>query len=453
MKIIINHMPRNNEAKRKRAVIYDTSDSEGEEECKSNVGTGEVSRRGSTQHPGVLRFVEGESSESGKARPEKKSKSGTGQVPSSHIRRWKLLTFTHCEREDRGDTSLRDTISRVESLWDCVRIVGVTEVHSDQGKHYHLAVESRNASKNNATKKLRELFPEYSGRALNISFHRCWSTMLMYVAKDDKELVNAEFGAGYTREEAIEDMKQKLTPSMRGVFGVRGAVERKEHFDSLAYDDDVAPFLLRSAASVKMMYEMAQNHNERESSVAAIKRLAEGGNPETFEAKTSAAQQEALGSFYDQLSKGRNRREPQVYCYGPTSTGKTFLFEMLAEATACFIPCLENGERAFAGYSDSVHDWIFINEFHDNVKFQTLSSLTEGARMTLNGYGGQREKRKNIPVVFTANSLPRYKNLDEVRVEALMSRIKPVEFTQRYAYTADEKPEMKDMCAWLVSRT
>jgi hypothetical protein len=147
--------------------------------------------------------------------------------------------------------------------------------------------------------------------------------------------------------------------------------------------------------------------------------------------------------------QGRVPRQRQLYCLGPSGTGKTFLFEQLARHTRCFVPCLENGDRMFAGYSDLKHDWIFINDFCDSVNFQMLSNILEGSTMMLNGYGQQLLKVRNVPVVITANELPLYPKLTDARRNALLNRLKVVNFSVEFD-TAVEPPSFTELARVLM---
>lgn len=344
----------------------------------------------------------------------------------SHIRRWILLTLSHVEQLQ---ITIAECVSRIQRTFSTSKIVACTEAHSEGGHHYHFAIENSDASRFTAADILRKKFVEFEGRGIDIKFHKCWATMLQYVTKEDPSWRDNIFG-DYTAEDAERELSAKRSKTANAVTAIRQHIESGGTIASLAYNDTVAPFMLRSAGSVQKFAELVSLAKKHEPTLDFIQRMSR----DIDEVSTLALldlittpQRESLKVFVRQL-QGRQPRQPQLYCVGPPNCGKTYLFQILAQHTSCFIPCLENSDRAFAGYDDRLHDWIFINDFHDNVRFQLLSNLMEGAPMKLNGYGTQSLKTKNCPVVFTANELPAYKNLDQSRSQALLSRIQRVPF-------------------------
>lgn len=368
---------------------------------------------------------------------------------TTNHRRWVLLTLDHVEL--RNDLPMDTCVYRIMDNVDVTRLVGCKEFHKpEHGYHYHFAIENASLRYNTATKKLRKLFPEFDGRAINVKFHKCWPTMLQYVTKEDRDWRNKIWGS-YTAEEADLELKAKKGKTANCITAIRKHIDSGGHIASLVNNDDVAPFMLRNANSVLRFAQLHQEAAHSETTLEAIQREAETGSAATADRLLTDPQKEALLEFHRQLH-GRVLRQPQLYCVGPPNTGKTYPFMLMAQSfSSCFIPCLENNERAFANYHDSIHDWIFFNDFHDNVKFQTLSNLCEGALMQLNGYGTQHLKRRNVPCVFTANDTPKYKNLTDHRRDALHSRLHFVEFSDPIM---DAPPlSLQDLCKWIVEAT
>jgi hypothetical protein len=399
----------------------------------------------------VSRFIESEAGSQSGASSRAASASGR---PNKQLRRWKLVTLTHLQRSsERSAVTLDVGIARLESLFTCSRIVGVYEEHAVEGKHMHFAVESSNAKARTATKVIRETFPEFEGRQCNVSFHKCWSTMLLYVAKDDKDFTRAVFGAGYTKDEAMRDALAKKGKRLQAVYKIRNHMDSGGTVDGLTRNDEVAEQMLCSYSSVARFAESYQKSSSgAETSLDIIRRLAVEGTASVAEEKLSLEQLSALETLIVQLRDGRKAlRQPQLYCVGRTGTGKSYLFQMLADATNCFMPCLENNDRAFAGYDDRLHDWSFFNDFHDNCRFGQLSLFLEGSAFPINAYGCQKKKTKNIPVVLTANREIQYKNIDSARLEALQSRLDVRTFSTPFVWDA-EPVVLKDLCAFIVTR-
>lgn len=365
-----------------------------------------------------------------------KRKASDALTPSTH-RRFILLTLSHNEQEGRNLTK-EEVHKRIESAFHVLRAICCTEKHEEGGHHFHYAFENTDASKNTATKTIRGLFKEWDGMHLDIKFHKSWPTMAKYVTKEDK---NYSIFNDYDEQQLREELSALESKSLNAVRVIRAHISAGGSVEALVHNDAVAPIMLRSATSVRLFAEYVKKSVPTEETLATITRLAGTVSAEDIQNYVTTLPQpmlDALKTFIGQL-QGRTLREPHVYCYGPTHTGKSYLFTLIAQHTRCFIPCLENNDRAFADYDDDRFDWIFINDFHDNVRFQTLSNLCEGIPMKLNGYGLQKSKTRNCPIVFTSNRLPEYKNLDSQRLTALHTRITPIHFIEQVA-PSDKDP-------------
>jgi hypothetical protein len=366
----------------------------------------------------------------------------------SNLRKNLLLTLTHVDRQC-PNMSLNDVYEQMKQVCKIVRAVGCTEVHEEMGFHYHMAIENTTASKHSIAKRVRLAFPDFPGRMVDVSTnHKSWMKMLTYVTKEDENYECFSADGLYTREIAQEELECKRGKVLNAVYTIRQHIDAGGSIASMVRDDDVAPFMLRSATSVTQFARYVQQSSERESFLKAVDRVGASGSIHTAQQFLNDSQKSSLWEFMAQM-QGRRPRQPQVYCVGDSCTGKTYPFMLLAQhLPGCFIPCLENNERAFAQYDDSLHDWILINDFHDNVRFQLLSNLCEGSLMTLNSYGGQTTKKNNCPVIFTANQLPQYKNLDRARITALHNRLIPITFTA--AVPGDSEMSVEDLCALLI---
>lgn len=89
------------------------------------------------------------------------------------------ITLSHAEKRDVAQESLCQRIREV-----CTVIA--KEKHQENGfHHYHAAVKAKNASKNNATRIIREVFPEFEGKQCDVRFPKGWAGA--YITKEDRE--------------------------------------------------------------------------------------------------------------------------------------------------------------------------------------------------------------------------------------------------------------------------
>jgi hypothetical protein len=416
---------------KKRRVLLDSDDDEdGHEERK----------HGETEPPAAAAPVE----------PPVLVRQGAVDTTST-LRRFFLITLDHVEQQEPSLT-LEVAGKRVEAIFDCVSGVVAREDHKDGGYHYHCAVENSNASKNTATKYIRKAFPMFKGRMINVKFHKCFLTPAEYACKENKTLEDVfVFPESFTKEDLRSILDRKRTKTEMCVEAMREHVLAGKPNETLVSNAAVVPFMLRNVNSVLTVANMmraAPLIDNRDTKTRITD--AAGGEAPSADVldMLSSPQRHCLKELMKQL-QGRVPRQRQLYCLGPSGTGKTFLFEQLARHTRCFVPCLENGDRMFAGYSDLKHDWIFINDFCDSVNFQMLSNILEGSTMMLNGYGQQLLKVRNVPVVITANELPLYPKLTDARRNALLNRLKVVNFSVEFD-TAVEPPSFTELARVLM---
>lgn len=122
----------------------------------------------------------------------------------------------------------------------------------------------------------------------------------------------------------------------------------------------------------------------------------------------------------------RRPRKKQLWIYGPSATGKTFLILQLLKHFHGYSLPYDN--KWFDGYSDKF-GFIYADEFHGQYPVTLLNKLVEGCPCPLSQRGQKPYiKRKNLPVIIVSNSCIRdtYKNCDDVRLEALEYRFHEV---------------------------
>lgn len=128
----------------------------------------------------------------------------------STLREYILLTLSHAEgRPTANPEWVRD---RLKELFDCRAILVAKESHSESGYNLHAGILNRDASKNTATKRIRQVFHEWEGRTLDVQFHRNWASICRYLLKQDGQpLVWGEFSLDEIRDIAADASPKSAT--------------------------------------------------------------------------------------------------------------------------------------------------------------------------------------------------------------------------------------------------
>ena len=108
-----------------------------------------------------------------------------GRIAKGTLRPYILITLGHAEKREIITPQQIELILR--KLFQCSYIVITKEKHQNKGWHIHIAVKNFSASKNNATKIIREAFSQFEGRQCNVTFHKGFAYLIAYVTKNDKE--------------------------------------------------------------------------------------------------------------------------------------------------------------------------------------------------------------------------------------------------------------------------
>ncbi len=121
----------------------------------------------------------------------------------------------HVESGDRRQYTPYFVVSKCKSLFNCESLIVAKELHKEKGYHYHVGIYNDTASRYTAVNKLRESFPEFSGRQLNVSFHKSWATICEYIFKQDQD----PYCWGSTKEQCRERLHRKKT-GKKGLYFV-----------------------------------------------------------------------------------------------------------------------------------------------------------------------------------------------------------------------------------------
>jgi len=356
---------------------------------------------------------------------------------SGHIRRWVMITLSHLENVP-GMTE-NEAVKRLTEAFGVYRIVIGRELHKDGNRHWHIVMQSMDASKNNVTKKIRALFSEFSGRGINVQFsYKGWSTPLKYAVKDGDFLIFGNYD-DYALQEDLKAIKGKRKMQIQKI---RKLAEQDVPTESIMLDEEVETATFQSVDNTRNFIDLVKKQtNAMKGSVKIVEELAEDSTAYPFD-MFSPEQLYALQMWIKQMTHGRQPRQKQPFLVGPSGTGKTYWFQFLASFTNCY-SAHADGERPISDYSDQEHDWIFINEFTKKFELGFLLQLTEGVSMRFKKYRAQGMKERNCPVVFTGNCLPTYQ--DGPRLEALKTRLKVLNCSRVFI---QEQRDIDDDDAW-----
>ena len=78
------------------------------------------------------------------------------------------MTLSHAEIGDRVHYGEHFVVSKCRSLFNCESIAVGKELHVTSGYHYHVGILNDTASCHTVAKILRDFFPEFQGRQLNV---------------------------------------------------------------------------------------------------------------------------------------------------------------------------------------------------------------------------------------------------------------------------------------------
>lgn len=101
------------------------------------------------------------------------------------------------------------------------------------------------------------------------------------------------------------------------------------------------------------------------------------------------------------LFKPRPLKSPQLYIFSPPNCGKTTFVQFLERF--CRIYYMSLLEDFYDFYDDDSYDLVVIDEFKGQKTIQFLNQFLDGQTCTIRIKGGQRIKRRNIPVIILSN--------------------------------------------------
>lgn len=344
---------------------------------------------------------------------------------SSHIRRFILLTLSHAECGDRVHYTPHFVVSKCRSLFNCESVIVAKELHKAKGYHYHIGILNDTASYHTSTQILRDAFPEFDGRQLNVSFHRSWITICEYVFKQDED----PFCWGTTKERI-----RTLFSARKGSKKSKNLMTRLsgcETWNDVLKDSILGPRVLKSYSSVKQaFYDLKGNEKlpsleSRLQDYLCLKESSLSVNYEAYTPSELRSKKGAVSWLSRNLSTDRVIREPQLFILGKPKSGKSTFLEGLKEFLSVYdLPARKDD---FSGASTGVDLWL-MDEFEiDSISPRILNRVLDGQRVSLDcKYGTMFLKEKNVPVILASHIFPSYKS--GLRQSAFDSRVEYCEF-------------------------
>lgn len=115
-------------------------------------------------------------------------------------------------------------------------------------------------------------------------------------------------------------------------------------------------------------------------------------------------------------------KTPQLYVWGPPNAGKSSMVQRLSQHLRIYY--MPKGESFYDFYDDRDFDLIVFDEFKAQKTITEMNSWLSGEPIALRIKGGQRMKRKNLPVLILSNYSPAqaYSNSSEMALAIFMTR-------------------------------
>lgn len=348
-----------------------------------------------------------------------------GRVPRNTLRPYILITLGHAEQ--RGHFTPEQLQQTVRRLFQCSSIVISKEKHQEDGWHIHIAIKNSTASKNNATNKIRQAFPLFDGRQCNVTFHKGFANMIGYVTKQDKEpYVWGEL----TKDEILnigENARRKKKTHTKPVQEIVQKInECHQWLEVYNHLEVLERILYGSHSNVRKVFQDIQLlKDSKETALQRIQRYLDQRevekrgireySPEEIQEKYPLLDWIACNLIYQRPLKTK-----QLLLYGPPSTQKTLIFQMLRKALRIYFVGVRMND--FAGADDYYDLWVF-DEFQNhervgamgeqlysenaNLFNNTMLRVLDGQECRLDAkYGEVLKKTRNVPIVLIANNIP-----------------------------------------------
>jgi hypothetical protein len=349
------------------------------------------------------------------------------------IRRFIHITLIHVDRFDRSHVTFDVILERIQSVMTVDALIIGTEYHSEDGKHYHIGVLNHTLAKRNYVRRIRNVFPEFDGRAIDVKAHKAWSTVVSYASKEDEDPFL--FGDITMDQVNMHRKHRKARDSGLGVSKnlllAQEAMWNASDHHELARNPYLFGRMLQNYNSVVRLYDTVQTLKRREQKLIGPDRLKElslfAGDSKAYNAEEiGQARMDILEWFSKNLFKHRAFKQAQLLILGESNTLKTTSVLILKEA-GIDIYEVPKDTRNFR-----FEDWVksdvwFMDEFRvTSFDLDSLFKMLAGNSVVLRGaYEKSGHVRDtNGPIVLAAMHEPQFETLQDKT--AFYNRVKVV---------------------------
>ncbi|KAK2658354.1 hypothetical protein Ddye_004887 [Dipteronia dyeriana] len=310
----------------------------------------------------------------------------TRKVSRATLRPYILLTLTHAEQEKRNSVTRKEIVERITEVFKCNAIVVAKEMHKEEGFHFHIGIESTNASRNNAARLLRNAFPEFDGAQCFAKFHKAWGTICAYVIKEDKNpLIWGQYTLEQIKEKAnaVEKHRSRTIKNHEQPDEIYTRLKDSKQWLDVYKDPLLREANIKRYTNIKKIFHDLKiiEQIERDPVQALNAYLKEHNYPEEYDIEYLKEKYLALDWLAINLVFPRSLKAKQLCIKGQPSTQKSLMFKLIAEVITTYVAGTRMND--FTDAHDFFDLWV-LDEFKEPVKDSYSGSFTEEGQVYFN---------------------------------------------------------------------
>lgn len=315
------------------------------------------------------------------------------------------------------------------------------DYYDDSGYHYHCLFLHDGWPNRRFTHYLRDLFPEFDGRSLDISFCKSFAGMINYIVKTDPitfSCVKVQYGITF-------DELLSIVKSTRGEISyeeIYNILYEKTCWDDVLQDNRLKTHLVMRFSNLKNLFrdlQVAKENSIRSPSIVHLYKE----DPITYLnslnfsnayplSKFSSGQLAVMSWLYKNILQPRKERDDQLLVIGRSTTGKTKFIKSLLDSLDLLSYTYFANSEDFTGYQDKKYLLIFADEFNYKLFNRSflLKLLAGSGDLSFTGkYKETNSMKENLPVILCCNSseLP---DKNDISNEAFYKRVKVIKFDE-----------------------